>query len=101
MAIIYSFLNTCPETLRMYPPITVLMRKATENYTFSDYNVTLRKGDKVWIPIYGIHRDLKYHPNPDTFDPDRFKDEEVSSRHPMVFLPFGDGPRNCIGNVKN
>ncbi|XP_043471294.1 probable cytochrome P450 6a14 [Leptopilina heterotoma] len=85
------------ETLRMYPPITVLMRKATENYTFTDYNVTLRKGDKVWIPIYGIHRDSKYHPNPDTFDPDRFKDEEVSTRHPMVFLPFGDGPRNCIG----
>lgn len=85
------------ETLRKYPPVTVLMRKATEKYTFSGTNVTVPKGQKVWIPAYAIQRDPNNYPDPDTFDPERFSEEAEKSRHPMLFLPFGDGPRNCIG----
>lgn len=74
------------------------MRKTTEKYIFPINNVTLKKGYKVWIPIYAIQRDPKYYPNPEVFDPERFNDEINESRHPMLYLPFGDGPRNCIGN---
>lgn len=74
------------------------MRCSLEEYTFSGINVTIPKGQRVWVPAYAIQRDSKYYPDPEIFDPERFNEEEVKLRHPMLFLPFGDGPRNCIGN---
>ncbi|XP_044007069.1 probable cytochrome P450 6a14 [Aphidius gifuensis] len=85
------------ETLRKYPPVTTLMRKSTATYTLAGTNVTIPTGTKVWIPIYAIQRDPTYFPNPNEFDPERFNDAAVKNRHPMSFLSFGDGPRNCIG----
>nr|AIC33176.1 CYP6A1 [Solenopsis invicta]QRY28578.1 cytochrome P450 CYP6AS160 [Solenopsis invicta] len=86
------------ETLRKYPPVTFLMRQTMSNYTFEGTKVTLPKDQKVWIPVYAIQRDPNIYPKPDVFDPERFTDEAVQNRHPMSFLPFGDGPRNCIGS---
>lgn len=51
-------------------------------------------GTIVYIPVYSIHHDEQYYPNPEVFDPERFEDER---KHSMVHLPFGDGPKNCIG----
>ncbi|KAJ8687377.1 hypothetical protein QAD02_023171 [Eretmocerus hayati] len=85
------------ETLRKYPPVTVLMRQAMEPYTFSGTKWSIPKDMKVWIPIYAIQRDPQIYPDPDTFDPERFSDENMKTRHPSFYLPFGDGPRNCIG----
>ncbi|XP_076642961.1 cytochrome P450 6A1 [Halictus rubicundus] len=85
------------ETLRKYPPLTVLTRKPVENYTFEDMKVSIPKDTTVFIPVYGIHHDPDIYPNPEVFDIDRFKDDAHSKRHPMHYLPFGDGPRNCIG----
>lgn len=51
----------------------------------------------VWVPTLGIHRDPDNYPNPDEFNPERFSKEAIEARHPMTYLPFGDGPRNCIG----
>ncbi|XP_033229661.1 uncharacterized protein LOC117181207 [Belonocnema kinseyi] len=85
------------ETLRKYPPVSVLMRKSTEKYTFSGTTVTVPKDQRIWIPIYAIQRDPNNYPDPETFDPERFNDEAVQNRHSMLFLSFGDGPRNCIG----
>ena len=87
------------ETLRKYPPISELKRKSLEDYTFSEINVTIPKDTKIWIPVYAIHRDPKFYPNPETFDPERFDEKAVKSRHPMHYLPFGNGPRNCIGKL--
>ncbi|XP_011636073.1 probable cytochrome P450 6a13 [Pogonomyrmex barbatus] len=86
------------ETLRKYPPVTILMRESTSNYTFEDTKISIPKGTRIWIPIYAIQRDPNIYPDPDVFDPERFDDEAMESRHSMVYLPFGDGPRNCIGS---
>lgn len=88
------------ETLRKYPVTTILTRQAMESYTFSGNQITIPKDTRVWVPVYGIHRDPKIYPNPETFDPNRFDDENIKERHPSYYLPFGAGPRNCLGNNK-
>ncbi|XP_046824906.1 probable cytochrome P450 6a14 [Vespa crabro] len=85
------------ETLRKYPPVTFLMRKTISDYTFENHKVTVPKGMRIWIPVYAIQRDPEIYPSPDEFKPERFSHEIESTRHPMCYLPFGDGPRNCIG----
>ncbi|KMQ92082.1 cytochrome p450 6a1 [Lasius niger] len=84
------------ETLRKYPPVPVLTRKTTSSYTFDGTKVNIPKNQNIWIPIYAIQRDPDIYPKTDVFDPERFTDEVVQTRHPMFYLPFGDGPRNCI-----
>ena len=85
------------ETLRKYPAGPILMRKTTSDYTFNDTKVSIPKQMILWIPIFSIHRDPNIYPNPDVFDPERFNEDAIAARHPMHYLPFGDGPRNCIG----
>ncbi|KAI4495561.1 hypothetical protein M0802_008573 [Mischocyttarus mexicanus] len=86
------------ETLRKYPPLGFLSRQTIEDYTFEGTKVSLPKNTKIWIPIYAIQRDPEIYPSPDDFKPERFEDELVKTRHAMTYLPFGDGPRNCIGS---
>lgn len=52
------------------------------------------------IPAYAFHRDPQYFPNPDKFDSERFSDENKHTIHPFAYMPFGLGPRNCIGQYK-
>ncbi|XP_066599469.1 cytochrome P450 6a2-like [Prorops nasuta] len=86
------------ETLRKYPPVPMLMRKSTCEYTFNDTNLTIPKNQKILIPLYAIHCDADIYPNPDQFDPERFTDENSAKRNPNHYMPFGDGPRSCIGS---
>lgn len=60
--------------------------------------LTISEGMPVFIPIRAIHYDPKYFPNPDRFDPERFSEENKHSIVPGSYIPFGIGPRNCIGN---
>ncbi|CAL7933199.1 unnamed protein product [Xylocopa violacea] len=85
------------ETLRKYPPGPLLIRKSVADYTFKNTKVTIPEKTFVWIPLYAIHHDPAVYPKPDAFIPERFTDDAVAARHPMHYLPFGDGPRNCIG----
>lgn len=52
---------------------------------------------QIFIPVDAIHYDSEIYSNPEVFDPERFTPEEVIKRHTCSWLPFGDGPRNCIG----
>ncbi|KAK1122066.1 hypothetical protein K0M31_009909 [Melipona bicolor] len=84
------------ETLRKYPPIGLVPRRSVCPYTFRNTKLTIPKRLMLWIPILAIHRDPDNYPNPDVFDPERFNKEAIEARHPMTYLPFGAGPRNCI-----
>lgn len=62
-----------------------------------EVNLIIPKGQRNLISVLGLHYDPEYFPNPDKFDPDRFSDENKASIRPYTYLPFGEGPRNCIG----
>lgn len=60
--------------------------------------IDLHPGDVIWIPAAGLQNDPKYYPNPEKFDPERFSDENKHNINSYTYLPFGLGPRNCIGS---
>jgi cytochrome P450 family 6 len=85
------------ETLRKYPPAPLVQRICKADYKVPGTNFTWKANTNIKIPIYAIHHDPEIYPNPDVFDPERFTPEEVAKRHPCSFIPFGSGPRLCIG----
>ena len=85
------------ETLRKYPLATFLNRKSATKYTFEETGFTVDEGVAILVPVAALHYDPKYFPNPENFDPERFSDENKHKIVPYTYLPFGDGPRNCIG----
>ncbi|XP_025103422.1 cytochrome P450 3A5-like [Pomacea canaliculata] len=84
------------ETLRVFPPVPLITRKALESRTIK--GVTIPAGMGVGIPIYSIMHDPDYFDDPEEFRPERFS-ELKSSKIPSILLelPFGYGPRQCIG----
>lgn len=86
------------EILRLYPVVPVLNRECIEDYPVpGNPKFVIAKGMLVVIPAAAYHRDADIYPNPDTFDPDNFAPEKVAQRDNVEWLPFGEGPRNCIG----
>ena len=83
------------ETLRLYPPIHLGSRIAAVDVPFRDYLIPA--GTRVLYSIYLTHRDERYWPAPKIFDPERFAPERAGHRPAYTYLPFGAGPRNCIG----
>ena len=83
------------ETMRLYPPIHVGNRIAATELTYRGYKIA--PGDRVMVSIYLTHRDKNHWPDPERFDPDRFSQANNRKQSPYTFLPFGGGPRNCIG----
>lgn len=72
-------------------------RECTKEYTFPGTDITITKRTKLIICISGIQNDPRHYPNPEKFDPDRFSAEEKLKRDKFLHLPFGEGPRVCIG----
>lgn len=85
------------ETLRKHPVIPHLTRLAVADYKVPKTNWLLERDMRIFIPVDAIHHDPEIYPEPEKFDPERFTPEAIAQRHPFAYLPFGDGPRNCIG----
>ncbi len=83
------------ETLRLYPPIHIGSRLTAEDVELQGY--VIPRGTRVMYSIYLAHRDPAYWSEPDMFIPERFLRENAARRPPLTYVPFGGGPRNCIG----
>ncbi|GBP26424.1 Cytochrome P450 9e2 [Eumeta japonica] len=92
------------ESLRKWPPVPGLDRECQKQYNLGKPNreakkdFYLEKGASVVVPVWSIHHDPKYYPDPSRFDPERFSDDNKRNIKPFTYLPFGVGPRNCIGS---
>ncbi|XP_059612328.1 cytochrome P450 9e2-like [Phlebotomus argentipes] len=88
------------ESLRYWPPAVATDRQCVKPYTIKVDNVNceVKVGEGIFIPIVSLHHDPKYFPNPSRFEPERFSDENKDKITPFTYLPFGVGPRNCIGS---
>lgn len=90
------YLDACiSEALRLYDPIVQLNRTTVEDTTLGD--IVIPKGMNIQIPVYAIHHDEKYYLDPFRFNPERFLPANRHNIVPYTYLPFGAGPRNCIG----
>ncbi|XP_011175441.1 cytochrome P450 9e2 [Solenopsis invicta] len=88
------------ESLRLYPGAAFLDRQCVKETelppaTPDGESITVKPGDSIWFSSFALHRDPKYYPHPDKFDPERFLNGSVDN---SVYMPFGIGPRICIAN---
>ena len=83
------------ESMRLYPPAWVIAREAVEDYEVAGYRVPA--GSVLLMSQFLLHRDSRYWPEPERFDPTRFSDAAKASRPRYAYFPFGGGPRSCIG----
>ena len=83
------------EAMRLYPPVSIIDRIAASDIDLGDVHV--KKGDLAFALIYIMHRHKLLWEHPERFDPDRFSEERSEGRHRFAYMPFGAGPRICIG----
>ncbi|XP_054740864.1 cytochrome P450 9b2-like [Anastrepha obliqua] len=90
------------EALRKWSLAGMIDRLCSKDYDLTDNEGNLvfkfKAGDYIWFPIVGMHNDERYFEDPDLFNPERFSDVNKDSIKPFTYLPFGVGPRMCIGN---
>lgn len=84
------------EVMRLYPPVWMLSRLGQSDDTVGGYHVPA--GDDVLICPYTLHRHKDFWEDPERFDPERFDPDKPSTRPRYAFIPFGAGPRFCVGN---
>lgn len=85
------------EAMRLYPPAWATTREAIKDVTIGGY--TIKKGTTVILAPWTLHRDPRWFADPHRFDPERFKPENESNIPKYAYIPFGGGPRVCIGNA--
>ncbi len=84
------------ESMRLYPPAWITDRVALEADHVAGYDI--QRGTTVGIFFFGLHRNPDYWDTPAAFRPERMTASAKKNRHPFAYLPFGGGPRLCIGN---
>ncbi|XP_043475350.1 cytochrome P450 9e2-like [Leptopilina heterotoma] len=88
------------ESMRLNSALGSLMKICTSKVQldgFDGLSCQVEPGNIVVLSVHGLHKDPEYWPEPEKFDPDRFSEENRKDRHKFVFLPFGEGPRMCLG----
>ena len=83
------------ESQRLCPAAALVNRECTEDFDLNGIHIPA--GTEIIIPFYVLHHDPDAWQNPEKFDPERFRSPAKDTRHAFQFLPFGAGPRNCIG----
>ena len=83
------------ESQRLCPPVVQVNRKCFEDYDLNGIHIPA--GTEILIPVYSLHHDPDAWEEPEKFDPERFRGPAKDARHAFQFIPFGAGPRNCIG----
>lgn len=83
------------ESMRLYPPVALLGREAAVNTQIGDYEIP--QGTSIMMSQWVMHRHPKYFENPEAFQPERWTEELEKQLPKGVYIPFGDGPRICIG----
>ena len=83
------------EAQRLYPATVQVNRECREDYDLNGIHIPA--GTEIVIPLYALHHDPDAWQDPEKFDPERFRGPAKDTRHAFQFLPFGAGPRNCIG----
>ena len=84
------------EAMRLYPPLPITIRQALEDDVLDGYPIKANSG--IFINIYSAHHNPDFWENPEGYDPDRFLPERKNDISRFAYLPFGGGPRQCIGN---
>jgi len=85
------------EAIRLYPPAALIVREARRDLELGGEHI--KAGTTVYVPVYAIHRHQSLWREPDRFDPGRFDPKAVEARDRYAYLPFGAGPRICIGQT--
>jgi cytochrome P450 len=83
------------ESLRCFPPAWIMARSALEEHSIVGYRI--KPGDYLLMSPYLIHHDARYYDDPFRFDPERWANDRANGQPPFTYLPFGAGPRICIG----
>ena len=83
------------EAMRLYPPAWIVGRRAVEPYAMGPYLAPARS--LILASQWVVHRDARFFPDPDRFDPDRWTPVFKTALPPYAYFPFGGGPRRCIG----
>ncbi|KAH8250912.1 hypothetical protein KR038_004590 [Drosophila bunnanda] len=91
---VHSFLSA--ETARKYPALPILNRVCTQDYPVPDSKLVIKKDTPIVISLIGMHRDPEYFPDPLSYQPERYLDENKAFKK-AAYMPFGEGPRHCIG----
>lgn len=86
------------EALRKYPTLPFLDRETMADYKFPNSDLIIKKGTPIIIPMSGLHHDPEYFPDPEEFIPERFQDNRSLIKS-YTYIPFGDGPHACIGEI--
>ena len=85
------------EAMRLYPPAWALQVRTAQSNDLLPTGTLISAMDDVYILPYVIHRDPRFYPAPEHFDPDRFLPDVKQERPPYAYIPFGGGTRSCIG----
>ncbi|XP_045533801.1 cytochrome P450 6B2 isoform X1 [Papilio machaon] len=85
------------EGIRMFPSLGHLVRKCARKYTFPDMDLTIDEGVTIVIPVQAMHKDPQFFEDPEEFRPERFLTDFTNPLTKHIYLPFGEGPRACIG----
>ena len=82
--------------MRLYPPVPMLPRRVEKDHILGGYHI--EGGSDLFFSPYLMHRHPDFWGNPELFDPHRFDKETLREQHSYAYIPFGGGPRVCLGN---